>query len=150
MTTRALFPIVVRLFAVFGLSALLLPSLIALPAGAQATYTINSLTCDNWMYDPGIEDQVWLITVGLTAPASANVKVQLMTNRPDIVVWTTIYSAPSDGRVSVPEGQFEGTLFLRSDFQPVETTVTVTAQIKSKPGLARRSFQRKSTPQRRS
>jgi len=80
------------------------------------------------MYDPGNEDQTWLITVGLTAPASADVKVQLTTDRPDVVVWTTIHAAPSDGRVSILQGQSEGALFLNSDFQPVETTVTVTAQ----------------------
>jgi hypothetical protein len=128
MNTRALFPVVIRLFAVFGLAALLLSSSIAPPMGAQASYTIKSLACDNWMYDPGNEDQIWLITVGLTVPASADFKVQLTTDRPDIVVWTTIYAAPSDGRVSILQGQSEGSLFLRSDFQPVETTVTVSAQ----------------------
>jgi len=128
MKTRALFPVILRCMVVLSLiAAFVLSTLFFSFGAAQAGFAINSLTCDNWMYDPGNEDQVWMITVTLNEPATADVQIQLTSDRPDIVTWTTIYAAPSDGRVRVLQGQPEGALFLNSDFQPVATTITVSA-----------------------
>ena len=128
MKKRALFPAIRRCMVVLSLiAAFVLSAQFVSSGAAQSGFAIKSLTCDNWMYDPGNEDQVWMITVTLTEPAIADVQIQLTSDRPDIVTWTTIYAAPSDGRVRVLQGQPEGALFLNSDFQPVATTITVSA-----------------------
>jgi hypothetical protein len=127
MKTRAFSSLVVRFVGLVGLVVILLPSGFGSSGHAQAAFAIKSLACDNWMYDPGNEDQVWLITVTLTEPAVSDVQVQFTTDRPEIVTWTSIYSAPSDGRAQVPQGQTDGALFLNSEFQPVATTITVSA-----------------------
>jgi hypothetical protein len=127
MKTRAFSSLVVRIVVLVGLVVMMLPADPGSSGYAQAAFAIKSLACDNWMYDPGNEDQVWMITVALTEPAISDVQVQLTTDHPDIVTWTTIYAAPSDGRVHVPQGQVDGALFLKSDFQPAMTTIVISA-----------------------